>query len=122
VSPSTHLVVDESGQGKIVEQICKVLPHIGVAVFPETLVVEPVDLGDLARLVVATENGDPVTVTELEGDEKRDCLNRVVASVDIVTHEEVVRVGRVATDAEELGQIVLLSSALSVIRDGKRGG
>ncbi len=41
------LVVDEGGKGEVVEEVGKVLPDIRVAIFPETLVVETVYLGNL---------------------------------------------------------------------------
>lgn len=63
------LVVDEGGEGEVVEQVGKVLPDIGVAVLAEAFVVEAVDLGDLARLMVSAEDGDALRVSDLEGDE-----------------------------------------------------
>lgn len=78
------LVLDESGEGEEVEEVGEVLPDVGVAVLAETLVVEAVDLRDLARLVVAAEDGDALGVADLEGDEQGDCLDGVVATVDVV--------------------------------------
>lgn len=101
------LVFNESSEGEVVEEVGEVFPHVCIAVFAKALVVEAVDLGDLTRLVVSTENGYAVTVAELEGNQQSDGLNRVVTTVDIVTHEQVVGVGRVATNAEELRQVVL---------------
>jgi hypothetical protein len=57
--------------------------------------------------VVAAEDGDAVAITEFERDEEGDGLDRVVATVDIVAHEEVVGVGGITAYAEELGQVVL---------------
>jgi len=42
------LVVNEGGEGKIVEKVCKVLPNIGIAILSKTFVVEAVNLGNLA--------------------------------------------------------------------------
>lgn len=78
------LVVDESSEGKVIEEVGEVLPDVGVAVLAEALVVEAIDLSDLARLVVAAEDGDALWVSDLEGDEKGHRLYRVVATVDIV--------------------------------------
>lgn len=78
------LVVDESGEGEVVEEVGEVLPHVGVAVLAEALVVEAVYLGDLARLVVPAEDGDALGVTNLEGDQKGHGLDGVVASVNVV--------------------------------------
>ncbi len=66
------LVVDESGEGEVVEEIGEVLPHVCIAVFSETFVVEPVDLGDLAGFVVSTEDGDALRVANFEGNEEGD--------------------------------------------------
>ena len=44
----------------------EVLPDVGVAVLPEALVVESVDLRDLAGLVVATEDGDALAEADLK--------------------------------------------------------
>lgn len=78
------LVVDKRCKRQVVEQVGKVLPNIGVAVFAKALVVEAVHLCDLARLVVSTEDGDTLRVTDLERDKKSDRLYRVVTSVYIV--------------------------------------
>lgn len=42
------LVVDEGGEGEVVEEVGKVLPDVCVAVLAQALVVEAVDLSDLA--------------------------------------------------------------------------
>lgn len=59
------LVIDESGEGKVVEKVGEVLPHICISVLAETFIVEAVHLGNLARLVVATKNGDTLWVSNL---------------------------------------------------------
>ena len=46
----------------------EILPDVGVAVLPETLVVESVDLGDLAGLVVAAQYRDALAIANLEKD------------------------------------------------------
>lgn len=49
-----YLIVDESGQRKVVEEVCEVFPDVGVAIFPQAFVVEAVDLSDLAGFVVSS--------------------------------------------------------------------
>ena len=45
----------------------------------------------------------------LERDKESDSLNAVVSSVHIVSHEQIVCVGRFAANAKELNQIMKLS-------------
>lgn len=107
---ATYLVFDERSEREEIEEIRKVPPHVGIAVFPQTLVVESVHLRDLPRLVVASEDGDAVAVAQFEGNKEGDGFNGVIPPVDIVTHEEVVGVGRVTANAEELREVVLCMS------------
>ena len=60
------LVLDQSCEREEVEEVGEVLPDICVAILSQTLVVEAVDLGDLARLVVATQDCDALRVSNLE--------------------------------------------------------
>ena len=78
------LVVDQGGQGQVVEEVGEVFPHVGVAVFSQALVVEPVHLRDLTGLVVPSEDGDALGVTDLKANKESDGFHRVVAPVDIV--------------------------------------
>jgi len=80
-----YLVIDEGSEREVVEEVGKVLPDVGIAVLAEALVVEAVDLRDLTRLVVAAQDGDPLRVSDLEGDEKRHGLDGVVTTVNVVT-------------------------------------
>lgn len=103
----TDLVLDKGGKGEAVEQVGEEAPDVRVPILAQALIVETVYLSNLPRLVVPTEDGDPVRVAELERHEESDGLDRVVAAVNVVAHEQVVGIGRVSTDAEELGQVVL---------------
>lgn len=82
------LVVDQGSEGEVVKEVGKILPDISVSIFTEAFVVEAVDLSDLTGLVVSSEDCDSLRVSDLEGDKKGDSLNRVVASVNVVTYRE----------------------------------
>lgn len=79
------LVLDKCGEGEVVEKVGEVFPHVSVAVLAQALIVEAVDLRDLARLVVSSQDGDTLGVTDFEADKERDGLYRVVTTVDVVT-------------------------------------
>lgn len=78
------LVIDKGGEGKVVEKVCEVLPYVGIAILSEALVVEAVDLSDLAGFVVTTEDCDSLRVSDLEGNEEGNGFDRVVTSINIV--------------------------------------
>lgn len=88
----THLIVNQGSQGQVIKQISKEAPDVGIAIFSEALVVESVDLGDLSGLVVSTEDGDAVAVSELHCDKERDGFYRVITTVNVVTHKQIVGV------------------------------
>lgn len=58
---------------------------------------ECVHLGNLPAFMVSSEDGESVSVSDLESNEERHSLDRVIPSIHIVAHEQVVGVGRGAT-------------------------
>lgn len=62
---SPYLGVDQRRERQVVEEVGEVLPHVGVAVLPQTLVVEAVHLRDLPALVVSPQDGDALAVANL---------------------------------------------------------
>ena len=61
-----NFVVDDGGEGQVVEDFGAVAPDVDRAVFAEALVVESVDLRDLAGLVVPSKNGYALAVSNLK--------------------------------------------------------
>ena len=80
-----NLIIDEGGEGEVVEEVSEVFPDIRIAILSKAFVVEPVHLGDLTRLVVSTEDGDAVGIADFEGNKEGNSLDRVVSTVNIVT-------------------------------------
>ena len=101
--------LDNSGQRKVVKEGCEILPHIGVSILTKALVIEPVDLRDLLGLMISSQNCDSVWVSDLERHQESHRLHGVVASVDVVTHEQVVVVRDLPTNFEKFFQIVELA-------------
>jgi hypothetical protein len=46
-SKKAYLVVNQSGEGKIIEEVGEEPPHVGISVFSQTFIVEAVNLSDL---------------------------------------------------------------------------
>lgn len=67
--PQPYLGVHQRCEREVVKQVGEVLPHVGVAVLAEALIVEAVHLRDLPTLVVPSQDGDALAVADLQ---KRD--------------------------------------------------
>lgn len=113
------VVLNDGTKWKVIEQSCEFLPHLGIAILAQALIVESIDLSDLLRLVVTAQNGDTVGIADLQADEEGDGLNGVVTTIDIVTHEKIIVVGKLTANFEKLIEIVEL--AVDVTTDGNRG-
>ena len=62
----TYLPIDQCSQGKIVEEISEILPYIRVSVLAQTLIIEPINLGNLPALMISSQNGDSVRKSNLQ--------------------------------------------------------
>lgn len=80
-----NLVLNQSGERKIVEKVGKVLPDIRISIFAQTFVVKSVDLCDLSGFVVSTKDCDALGITNFQSNEECNSLNGIVSTVNIVT-------------------------------------
>jgi len=101
-------VLDDGREAEVVKDLGAVAPHIDRAVLLEALIVEAVHLRDLAALVVAADQRDAVRVAHLERQQKQEGLDAVEAAVDVVAEEQVVGLGAVTADTEQLLEVVEL--------------
>lgn len=113
-----NLTIDQSSKGQVVKDLSAVLPGIGAGVLLLALIVEAVDLSDLARLVVAAQQRNLLRIPRLEYQEQGKGLQAVVSSVNKVTHEDVVCVGQLTSCAEELKEVIELT--VDITTDGDR--
>lgn len=111
------LLVDNSGDRKAVEAVSECLPELDV-VSALALVVETIDTVDGGTLVVSSENEEVLRVLDLVCEQQADSLKRLLASVDVVTEEQVVGIGGEATIFKETEQIVVLSVDIAANLDG----
>lgn len=111
------LLVDNSGDRKAVEAVSECLPELDV-VSALALVVETIDTVDGGTLVVSSENEEVLRVLDLVCEQQADSLKRLLASVDVVTEEQVVGIGGEATIFKETEQIVVLSVNIAANLDG----
>ena len=108
-----NVSLDDSGQWEVIEETCEVLPNIGISILSEALVIETINLCDLLALMVSSEDSDSAWVSHLKGDQKSNSLDWVVASINVISHEEIVVVWQLSSNLEEFFQIIELSMDIS---------
>lgn len=108
-----YLAFNQCCDRKIVKQVCKVFPDIGITIFPQTFIVKAVYLGDLAGFVVATQNSYPGWIADLEGNQKSHRFHRVIAPIHIVTHEKIICVWNFTSNSKQLHQVMELTVHVS---------
>ena len=113
-----YLALDNGSDTKVIEDFCAIFPRVCVAILSDRLVVETVDGGDLASLVIASQQGNVGWVLHLETEQQLECLDRVESTIDEITHENVAGVRDLTALVEELEQIVELAVNVSANRDG----
>ena len=67
-----YAIRNDCRHGQVVEGVREILPDVCIAVLAKALVVETIDLRDLATLVVAAENSDSAAVANLKGYQQSD--------------------------------------------------
>lgn len=102
------LLINDGCDRQAVEAVRKCLPQLDV-VPALALVVETVDAVNRGALVVATQNEEVLWILDLVGQEKADGLERLLATVDVVTKEEVVRLWGETTVFEEAEEVIVLT-------------
>lgn len=60
------LIVNQSSEWEVVKQVGKIFPDVCISIFAKAFIVESVDLGDLAGLVVSTEDCDTLRISNFE--------------------------------------------------------
>lgn len=112
-----HFILYNSSKRQVIKEVGKILPDIWVPVFSKALIIESIDLGDLSTLMVSSKNGNSISESNLEQYKKSYRLERIIASINIVSHKQVVGVRRKPSNSEEFHEIVILSMDVSANSD-----
>ena len=59
--------------------------------------------------MVAADQSDALRIAHLKSKQQKESFNRVVSTIDEITHEEVVRIWALTTDLEKLHQVIELT-------------
>jgi len=103
------LTLHYCGERETIKEISEEFPYFRTPILSQTLVVKTIDLSNLPRFVVPSQDGDSVWMPHFEGNEERYGLHRVIPSIYIVPHEEVVRIRTLTPDPEQFRQVIELA-------------
>ncbi len=101
------LLIDDGSNGQAVEAVGKCLPELDI-VSTFAFVVESIDAVDGCAFMVSSEDEEIFGVLDLVGQKQTDGLQGLFSSIDVVTEEEVVGLGREAAVLKQPEQIVVL--------------
>jgi len=110
--------VNDTGDGEQVKHLHAHAPAVRITELLLALVVESIDLSDLATLVVASEENDLVRILGLHEHQKCEGLETVITAVNVVAHEDVGTIRDLAANAEELEKVVELAVDVAANGDG----
>jgi len=65
-----YFTVDDCGDAKVVEDTSAILPRISVTILAHRLIVKPIHSGDLASLVIASQQRNEFRILQLEAKQK----------------------------------------------------
>lgn len=102
------LLVNDGGNRETVKAVGESLPELDV-VSALALIVETVDTVDRSTLVVSTENEEVLGVLDLVGKEKANSLERLLATIDVITEEKIVGLWGETAVFEETQKIIVLA-------------
>jgi hypothetical protein len=134
--------INHSSQTQMIKDLATIPPDVDTPVFPLTLVVKTVNLSDMSRFMIATDEGDAVRVSDFEDEQEEECFDRVEATVDkvtwegkgkgfniwqgrmkprdkfVLTHEQVIRLGTPTSHSEQLQEIEELAVDVAADLEG----
>jgi len=67
--------------------------------------------------MVTSENGQSISIPHFQSNQQSHCFNRIVSSVNIVTHEQIVSIRGSSTNSEEFFQVMELSMDVTTDSD-----
>jgi hypothetical protein len=83
-----NLLIDESCNGEAIEAVSESLPKLDV-IAALALIIESINTINGGALMVSTEEEEVLGVLNLIGQEEAHCLEGLLATVDIVTKEQI---------------------------------
>lgn len=111
-----ELLVNGSTERQGAERLYACIINDG-GVLVDTLLLEAKVGGQMAALVVASEEEEGVGIMDFKGPEVEDTFNAEVSTVNVVAEEQILRFNWIATNLEQLHQVVKLAVNITAYCD-----
>lgn len=108
-----NLIFDDGSEWNIVEEIGEHSPRSITSILLHTLVIEPIDLRNSPRLMIAPCEMNTLRISNLQSHKQRYSFHWIISSIDKVTHKQVVSERHVSSYRKELNEVVQLSVNVS---------
>jgi len=110
--------LNSGSKRQVVKDFGAVTPHIYGPVFSQALVVKSVHLRYLSALVISANQRDTIRISHLQSKQQEEGFHAIVSTIDEIAHKEIVGFRTLATNFEELDEVIEL--AMDVATDGDR--
>lgn len=97
-----------SSNSQQIKHTATILPSVHVPILRQTFIVKAVHLRNLPALVIAPQQGNFIRVFGFQRQQSRERLQTVIASVHEISHENIIRVGHLASLSKQFFEIVKL--------------
>jgi len=92
-----NLAFNNCANTEVVEDLSAVFPWVSISVLSNSLIVETVDSCNLSSFVISSKESNVSRILELKAEEELESFDRVVTTINKVTHENVAGIRNLTT-------------------------
>lgn len=80
-----YLVVDDHAEGQKVKHVRKMMPHVGITIFPRALCIKSIWLCDASWFMITTNKMNAMRVSQFQTNKKGNRFDTEQASINVIT-------------------------------------
>jgi hypothetical protein len=86
-----NFIFHKSSKREIIKSLIKILPWSGASIFLHNLIIKSIYSGNLSGLMISPQQDDVLWILKLITKQELNSLNRVIATVNKISNENVAR-------------------------------
>ena len=95
-----YFIINKRNKRQIIKNIGKILPDIQGPILPQTLIIEPINLRNLPRLMIAPQQYNPILIAYLVDQQQQKCLNTIEPTIYKITKKQICNKRWLSSDFE----------------------